>query len=115
MVQPQDHRGLVQGPQGRWQVSHLPDDDREGYVKLITAILRQALLDAQGEAFAPGTQNPAQVQAEARAWLAEETGPRDLVELCGMDATPVLQRVRQCLEHPAPAVPARQLALFDTN
>jgi hypothetical protein len=89
----------------------------DGYRQLVAAVLRQAVADARGVTFAPGTRNPAQVQAEARAWLAAEDGPRDLVELCGCDSAPVLHRLRQVLTEvtPAPLPVPGQMSLFGEN
>ena len=70
-----------------------PDEDP--YVLLVAAIVARACADAEGTVFAPGHQPRTQIQAEARAWLAEEHGVRDLIELAGYDAGLVLHRVRQ--------------------
>jgi hypothetical protein len=53
--------------------------------------------DAQGHCGSPGAQSPDQIQADARRWLQDEAPVADLIELCGLEAEPVLRRVRQML------------------
>ena len=94
-------------------MSHRPTPDAEdGYRQLVCAVMARAAADAQGETFAPGIEDPGQLQAEARSWLAAEAGPRDLVELCGTDADVVMQRLRRVLEKPLPVTTQPQLTLF---
>ena len=76
------------------------ESDEDPYRLLAAAIVARAWADAQGHVFAPGAQSRAQIQAEARAWLAAEHGVADLIELCGYDAEPVLRRVRQLVHTP---------------
>ena len=81
-------------------------DASEGYRDLVIAILRQAVQDAQGTVLAPGSVSPAQLQAEARAWLQDEAAVADLLALAGIEAALVLPRIRQRLAETAPRSPA---------
>jgi hypothetical protein len=74
-----------------------PHSDDDPYAMLVLAIVRRAVDDAQGCVVHPGTRSPAQIEVEARAWLAEEHELVALLELAGCDAAPVVQRVRQML------------------
>jgi hypothetical protein len=67
------------------------------YQTLVGAIIARAVQDAQGHCASPGAQSPAQIQAEARRWLADERAVAALVELCGLDAEPVLRSIRRIL------------------
>ena len=75
-----------------------PDDDP--YVVLVAAIVARAWLDAQGDTFAPGPRSPATIQAEARAWWAEDAQVVALLDLANLPSAAVLRRVRQ-LHSPA--------------
>jgi hypothetical protein len=86
------------------------DETYDPYAALVAAILARAVQDAQGHCWSPGPQRPDQIQAEARRWLQDETAVRDLVELCGAEAAPVLSRIRRVLVDTAPR--ASQLPLF---
>jgi hypothetical protein len=83
-----------------------PDDP---YQTLVLAILHRAVQDAQGHCWSPGPQSPDQIQAEARRWLQDEAQVAAQVELCGLEAEPVLRRVRQLLTTDT----ERQLSLFE--
>jgi hypothetical protein len=65
--------------------------DDDPYIEVVKAILHRAVQDAQGHCWSPGAQSPDQIQAEAQVAA--------LVELCGLDAAPVLTRVRRLLAH----------------
>jgi hypothetical protein len=73
------------------------DSDDDPYRELVLAIVHRAVQDAQGRCGHPGSQSPDQIQAEAQRWLQDEGQVAALVELCGLDAEPVLRRVRQLL------------------
>jgi hypothetical protein len=84
-------------------------DASEGYRALMSAVVRQAVLDARGTVFAPGPHSPRQLQDDARAWLQDEAAVQALVELGGYNAEPVLHRVRQRLhEDECPVVVSEQ-------
>jgi hypothetical protein len=74
-----------------------PDSDDDLYTVLVLTIVNRAVHDAQGNWHPLGAANPAQVQAEARRWLADERELVALLELGGFDAAPVVQRVQQIL------------------
>lgn len=63
------------------------------YTDLIAAIVSRAWRDAQGDCDCPGHRPPEKLQAEARAWLADEAAVASLVELAGCDSAPVLRRL----------------------
>jgi hypothetical protein len=77
-----------------------PERPEDPYQALVLAILHRAVQDALGHCGSPGAQSPEQIQAEARRWLADERAVAALVELCGLDAAPVLRRVRRLLASP---------------
>ena len=81
----------------RPQMAVPPAHDDDPYRALVAAILARALCDAHGLCLAPGASAVAWLQQEARAWLADEQAVRELLELCGVDAEPVLRRIRQQL------------------
>jgi hypothetical protein len=88
--------------------AHTPAHDPiDGYRDLVIAILRQAVQDAQGTVLAPGPVAPAQIRAEARAWLQDEAAVADLLELAGIEAALVLSRIRRLLQETAPRSPYR--------
>ena len=58
------------------------------YAVLIAAIVHRAWRDATGHCDSPGHSTPAQLQAEAQAWLEDEQAVAGLLELAGYDAAP---------------------------
>jgi hypothetical protein len=56
---------------------------------------------AQGRVVHPGNRAPGQIEVEARAWLTDEGNVQELLDLAGLDAKPVLRRVRRLLSHTA--------------
>ena len=73
-----------------------PASDDDPYRELVKAIVRRAVEDAQGHVIYPGNRPPAQIEREARAWLAEGGGLAELLELAGFDSELVMRRVQQC-------------------
>jgi hypothetical protein len=72
-----------------------PESADDPYALLVVlAIVHRAVHDAQGHWSPLGAANPVQVRAEARTWLKDEREMTALIELCGLDAEPVLRRVR---------------------
>jgi hypothetical protein len=73
-------------------------------------MLARAVEEAQGHC-GLGAHNPAQLQQEARRWLADADAVASLVARCGLDRALVLRRVRQLLtKHVAARVlPERRL------
>ena len=88
------------------------DETYDAYTTLVAAIVARAVQDAQGETFAPGPVAPGRIQTEAVAWLADEAAVRDLIELCGVNATPVVRRLQILLHEAVPLAAAPQLPLF---
>jgi hypothetical protein len=74
-----------------------PASDDDPYAFLALAIVHRAVQDAQGHWAPLGAANPVQVQAEAQTWLRDERAMTALIDLCGLDAEPVLRRVRTLL------------------
>jgi hypothetical protein len=71
-----------------------PASDDDPYVDLVKAIVRRTVEDAQGHVMYPGNRAPAQIEREARAWLAEDGGLAELLELAGFESELVTRRVR---------------------
>ena len=92
--------------------SRSPDAPVEGYHQLVAAIIGRAVQDAVGRCDCPRGVSVAQLQHEARAWLADEEALRTLLELTGHEAGLVLHRVRQVLHRTGPP---QQLALFGAD
>jgi hypothetical protein len=74
-----------------------PTNDDDPYVELVKAIARRAIQDATGDVIYPGSRAPAQIEREARAWVAEGSGLAALLELAGFDSEPVMRRARRLL------------------
>jgi hypothetical protein len=81
------------------RIPTMPQAEREDcpYTNLALAIVARAVQDALGHCWSPGSQSPDQIQGEARRWLQDGRELAALVELCGLDAAPVLSRVRRIL------------------
>ena len=69
----------------------------EGYQGLILAIVHRAWLDATGRCDPLGPNTRDRLQADARAWFADEQAVAGLLELAGYDARVVLTRLRRAL------------------
>jgi hypothetical protein len=63
------------------------------YTTLVLAIVHRAVKDASGFCDSPGYSTPEKIESEARCWLADTQAVRDLLELAGFDASPVLRRL----------------------
>ena len=94
-----------------------PARDDDPYAALVLAIVRRAVQDACGEV-SPSVAVPvAQLQDEARQWLADERAVTELLESAGYDAEPVQQRTRALLarQESVPVPVTRQLRLFEVD
>jgi hypothetical protein len=76
------------------------ETEPDGYKALAVAILTRAVQDARGVCDPRCSQPRAMLQAEAVAWLQDESTVAGLVEMAGYDADAVMRRVRQLLARP---------------
>lgn len=72
--------------------------DDDPYTELVTAIITRAVSDALGFVSPARHVSPATLQEEAVAWITEGEGIKELLELGGFDAEPVVRAIRRCLE-----------------
>lgn len=72
-----------------------PDDD--GYVALVRAIVCRAVADAMGATSPARHVAPGAIRQEARTWLAEEDGLVEILELAGLESTPIVLAIQQCV------------------
>ena len=63
----------------------------DGYHELVVAVIHLAISDARQD------RPPVRGQPEARMWLLASPDAATLIELTGLDAAPVLARLRQAL------------------